>query len=161
MYLANAPYKEIAEELGISRQDVQNFKRKLKLASRQKTSYNEAEFIKARQEGLTHIELCKKFHMGMGAVSERIKVLGLSKRKSLELKPKVEKPVTSILPKLEHIPRKEKTEVNHKSNSFFIPPTLAELKRLQMLENMKKAERQYKTTTRDSGYTSILDEVDT
>jgi hypothetical protein len=81
----------------------------------------------------------------MGAVSERIKELGMSKRKSRKLKPKVEKPVTSILPKLEHIQGKKKTEVNHKSNNFFIPPTLAELKRLKMLDNMKKAERQYKT----------------
>jgi hypothetical protein len=74
-------------------------------------------------------------------------------------KEKVEKPiVTSILPKLGKV-QEERKQV--KSNGFFIPPSLGELKRMQLQQKIERAENRYKISKRDVGYQAIQDEMET
>jgi len=80
MYLAGDSYEKIASEFHITDRTVQEIRKKLHLPKRQPTStYTEKQFTEACNEGLTYLQLRKKFHISGKVVSMHIKELGLSK----------------------------------------------------------------------------------
>ena len=146
MYSAGDSYEKIASEFNITDRTVQEIRKKLNLSSRKPTStYTEKQFIEAYNEGLTYLQLRKKFHLSGKVVSMHIKELGLSKQPKQERKQKQEAPVTSILPKLAKV------------NRFIIPPTLKQLEKQKLQAEVAKAERDYKIYKRDCGFTALQD----
>ena len=130
MYSAGDSYEKIAREFNITDRTVQEIRNKLHLPKRQPTStYTEKQFIEAHNEGLTYLQLRKKFHISGKVVSMHIKELGLSKQPKQERKQKQEAPVTSMLPKLAKV------------NRFIIPPTLKQLEKQKLQAEIVKAER--------------------
>jgi hypothetical protein len=146
MYQAGDSYEKIASEFHITDRTVQEIRNKLHLPKRQPTStYTENEFIRAYNDGLTYLQLRKKFHISGKVVSMHIKELGLSKQ---ERKQKQEAPVASILPKLAKV------------NKFIVPPTLKQLEKQKQQAEIVKAERDYKIYRRDCGYMALQEEPD-
>jgi hypothetical protein len=77
MYLTGDSYEKIASEFHITDRTVQEIRNKLHLPKRQPTStYTEKQFIEAHNEGLTYLQLRKKFHISGKVVSMHIKELG-------------------------------------------------------------------------------------
>ena len=144
MYSAGDSYEKIASEFHITDRTVQEIRKKLHLPKRQQTStYTEKQFIEAHNEGLTYLQLRKKFHISGKVVSMHIKELGLSKH---GIKQKQEAHVTSILPKLAKV------------NRFIIPPTLKQLEKQKLQAEVAKAERDYKIYKRDCGFKALQGE---
>ena len=143
MYLAGDSYEKIASEFHITDRTVQEIRKKLHLPKRQPTStYTEKQFIEACNEGLTYLQLRKKFHISGKVVSMHIKELGLSKQ---ERKQKQEAPMASILPKL----TKPEPVEDKPKKSILIVPTLAEIRKIQLKEKIVRIEREQKTFKRN------------
>jgi DNA-binding CsgD family transcriptional regulator len=146
MYLTGDSYEKIANEFHITDRTVQEIRNKLHLLKRQPTStYTEKQFIEACNEGLTYLQLRKKFHISGKVVSIHIKELGLSKQ---ERKQKQEAPVISIPQKL----AKPESVEDKQTKSIFIVPTLAEIRKIQLKEKMARIEREQKTFKRGHGH---------
>ena len=143
MYSAGDSYEKIASEFNVTDRTVQEIRNKLHLPKRQPTStYTEKQFIEAHNEGLTYLQLRKKFHISGKVVSMHIKELGLSKQ---GIKQKQEAPVTSILPKL----TKPEPVEDKPKKSIVIVPTLAEIRKIQLKEKIVRIEREQKTFKRN------------
>jgi hypothetical protein len=148
MYLTGDSYEKIASEFHITDRTVQEIRNKLHLPKRQPTStYTEKQFIEAHNEGLTYLQLRKKFHISGKVVSMHIKELGLSKEpKTRSCEHEQEAPVASTSPKLAKV------------NKFVVPPTLRQLEKQKQQAEVAKVERDYKIYRRDCGFTALQEE---
>ena len=156
MYLTGDSYEKIASEFNVTDRTVQEIRNKLHLPKRQPTStYTEKQFIEAHNEGLTYLQLRKKFHISGKVVSMHIKELGLSKEpKTRSCKHEQEAPVTSTSPKLaKPVPTEKNNGIR-----FVVPPTLKQLERQKQQAEVAKAERDYKIYKRDCGFKALQEE---
>jgi hypothetical protein len=136
MYLDNSSYAEIASEFHIADRTVQEIRNKLHLPKRQPSStYTEKEFIETYKQGLTYLQLRKKFHISGKVVSAKIKELGLSK-----LATPVPTPTPTPTPT--PIPTPTPVLAEEKQTKFIIPPTLKQLERQKQQAEIAKAEHE-------------------
>jgi ParB-like chromosome segregation protein Spo0J len=139
MFLAGDSYEKIASEFHISDRTVQEIRKKLHLRQRQaKPTFTDEEFTEA-YESMTYNQLCAKFRISWGTVAKRAKKLGPSRSR----KPKQEPPVNSILPKL------AKPVDDKPKNCVFIVPTLKQIQKEQLLEEMRRIEKANRTSRRN------------
>jgi hypothetical protein len=137
MYLAGDSYAKIGHEFGIVDRTVQEVRKKLKLPKRQPSStYTENEFIRAYNDGLTYLQLRKKFHISGKVVSMHIKELGLSKAK-----------VT--VPKEPKRPEQQAKTNGNKPKKFIIVPTLRQVQKERLRETISRIEKESRTSRRN------------
>ena len=148
----------------------------LGLPSRKPVSaYNEAEFVKAHASGMSIVALAEKFKISKNTVLWHIQELRLSSR--------VNKKTTGVELLMEHSEpvrsdKKNKTKESIRGkvtapvkpaevpeaqstktmiSTFKMPPkTLREIQKMQLQQEVKRAERQYKITHKENGFGSLL-----
>lgn len=147
----------------------------LGLPSRKHPSvYNEADFRKAHASGMSIVELADKFKISSITVRWHVQDLGLSSRankKTVVVEPLIDSPEPirsdekdktkeSIKTKLTAPvqPTKEpKVQAKPMVATFSMPPkSLREIEKLQLQQNIRKAEAAYKITHKEHCYNALI-----
>jgi hypothetical protein len=141
-----------------------------------KTLYNESEFIKAHIDGLTIVELAEKFKISKNTVLWHVQDLRLSsraKQKNIVVEPLISQPEparsdekvkceecikTKVTAPMEPVIEPEVQPIyKNMTATFIVPPkSLREIEKLQLEQNIRKAERQFKITHKDQGFGSLI-----
>jgi len=165
---------QLAKMFCMERRTVQKRIQELNLPPRKNESSYEDYFRKAHKDGLTVPQLAERFHISRSHVYVCMRKFGLSytsKTKTTFVEPAIEPSQPSRenkktneqvinLKRPEPIVR-DTAKVETMTATFSMPPkTLKEIQKLQLQQDMKRAERQYKITHKENGFGSLVKEID-
>jgi hypothetical protein len=170
---------KLAKKFSMERRTVAVRIKELNLPPRKKISSTYDDFREAHENGLTVPQLAEKFHISDSRVYNLQRKLGLpyarGTNKTTVVEPRMGQPEPPQAAKNNKTTKTKETiqpvvvePVIHAEEpvktkplvaTFSIPPkTLKEIQKIQLQQNIRKAERQYKITHKEHGFGSLIKE---